>query len=298
MFFNNIVNSNIGMFNRSKIFNSKSVINSTAINRSVNNDLNSQSNQIRNRNTKDSITISAQGKKQSLVEQLMKQKQELIDKKNDLKYGLDENGNRKFDNERLSNYEEQIKVIEEQINQIQLKDSNNLNESNNKNNSNNNNIINSDKNSININKLQQSDEEKQNIENQNLAKISSIALSNEFVQKLSSMKNNLNGEANVLSNEINLDAARGIFSESKMSKLVDLKINSMKIMSDIGQTLNNTNNKLNYINQDNLYLYNSPKISNISIYEKFLEDNKDYFDKENLNSVGQTITPEMYRDFK
>lgn len=54
----------------------------------------------------DCVTISPQGKKQSMIEQLMKQKQELIDRKNELMGKSAETG---------QNMDEQIKQYEKQI---------------------------------------------------------------------------------------------------------------------------------------------------------------------------------------
>lgn len=283
MFLNSILSNNINIFTRNSLSNYNSVINSSAVNRSIANKIgktenningsNKQNGQINKRNDRDTVLISAQGRKQSIIEQLMKQKQDIIERKNEVKISADEKG---YDvTEQLKAYEEQIKQIDEQISQIQSEEANESND-----------------NKIDLKSTyKQEQKTEEEIQNENLTKISNIAISNELTEIVSNVKNQIDNRVNILETELKLDASRGLFSEEKIEEISELKAQSSSVSNDIGEMVNDTNKSLNEINNEyniNDYIV---KQENENIQEQIM-NNRFYSD------VDENIIPEMYRDFE
>ena len=283
MFLNSILSNNINIFTRNSLSNYNSVINSSAVNRSIANKIgktenningsNKQNGQINKRNDRDTVLISAQGRKQSIIEQLMKQKQDIIERKNEVKISADEKG---YDvTEQLKAYEEQIKQIDEQISQIQSEEANESND-----------------NKIDLKSTyKQEQKTEEEIQNENLTKISNIAISNEFTEIVSNVKNQIDNRVNILETELKLDASRGLFSEEKIEEISELKAQSSSVSNDIGEMVNDTNKSLNEINNE--YNINDYRVKqeNENIQEQIM-NNRFYSD------VDENIIPEMYRDFE
>ncbi len=283
MFLNSILSNNINIFTRNSLSNYNSVINSSAVNRSIANKIgktenningsNKQNGQINKRNDRDTVLISAQGRKQSIIEQLMKQKQDIIERKNEVKISADEKG---YDvTEQLKAYEEQIKQIDEQISQIQSEEANESND-----------------NKIDLKSTyKQEQKTEEEIQNENLTKISNIAISNELTEIVSNVKNQIDNRVNILETELKLDASRGLFSEEKIEEISELKAQSSSVSNDIGEMVNDTNKSLNEINNE--YSINDYRIKqeNENIQEQIM-NNRFYSD------VDENIIPEMYRDFE
>lgn len=283
MFLNSILSNNINIFTRNSLSSYNSVINSSAVNRSIANKIgktenningsNKQNGQINKRNDRDTVLISAQGRKQSIIEQLMKQKQDIIERKNEVKISADEKG---YDvTEQLKAYEEQIKQIDEQISQIQSEEANESND-----------------NKIDLKSTyKQEQKTEEEIQNENLTKISNIAISNELTEIVSNVKNQIDNRVNILETELKLDASRGLFSEEKIEEISELKAQSSSVSNDIGEMVNDTNKSLNEINNE--YSINDYRIKqeNENIQEQIM-NNRFYSD------VDENIIPEMYRDFE
>ncbi len=283
MFLNSILSNNINIFTRNSLSNYNSVINSSAVNRSIANKIgktenningsNKQNGQINKRNDRDTVLISAQGRKQSIIEQLMKQKQDIIERKNEVKISADEKG---YDvTEQLKAYEEQIKQIDEQISQIQSEEANESND-----------------NKIDLKSTyKQEQKTEEEIQNENLTKISNIAISNELTEIVSNVKNQIDNRVNILETELKLDASRGLFSEEKIEEISELKAQSSSVSNDIGEMVNDTNKSLNEINNE--YSINDYRVKqeNENIQEQIM-NNRFYSD------VDENIIPEMYRDFE
>ena len=242
MFLNSILSNNMNIFTRNSLSNYNSVINSGAVNRSIANkigktenninDSNKQNGQINKKNDRDTVLISAQGRKQSIIEQLMKQKQDIIERKNEVKISADEKG---YDvTEQLKAYEEQIKQIDEQISKIQSEEANESND-----------------NKIDLKSTyKQEQKTEEEIQNENLTKISNIAISNELTEIVSNVKNQIDNRVNILETELKLDASRGLFSEEKIEEISELKAQSSSVSNDIGEVVNDTNKLLNEINNE------------------------------------------------
>ena len=283
MFLNSILSNNINIFTRNSLSNYNSVINSSDVNRSIANKIgktenningsNKQNGQINKRNDRDTVLISAQGRKQSIIEQLMKQKQDIIERKNEVKISADEKG---YDvTEQLKAYEEQIKQIDEQISQIQSEEANESND-----------------NKIDLKSTyKQEQKTEEEIQNENLTKISNIAISNELTEIVSNVKNQIDNRVNILETELKLDASRGLFSEEKIEEISELKAQSSSVSNDIGEMVNDTNKSLNEINNE--YNINDYRVKqeNENIQEQIM-NNRFYSD------VDENIIPEMYRDFE
>lgn len=283
MFLNSILSNNMNIFTRNSLSNYNSVINSGAVNRSIANkigktenninDSNKQNGQINKKNDRDTVLISAQGRKQSIIEQLMKQKQDIIERKNEVKISADEKG---YDvTEQLKAYEEQIKQIDEQISQIQSEEANESND-----------------NKIDLKSTyKQEQKTEEEIQNENLTKISNIAISNELTEIVSNVKNQIDNRVNILETELKLDASRGLFSEEKIEEISELKAQSSSVSNDIGEMVNDTNKSLNEINNE--YNINDYRVKqeNENIQEQIM-NNRFYSD------VDENIIPEMYRDFE
>ena len=283
MFLNSILSNNINIFTRNSLSNYNSVINSSAVNRSIANKIgktenningsNKENGQINKWNDRDTVLISAQGRKQSIIEQLMKQKQDIIERKNEVKISADEKG---YDvTEQLKAYEEQIKQIDEQISQIQSEEANESND-----------------NKIDLKSTyKQEQKTEEEIQNENLTKISNIAISNELTEIVSNVKNQIDNRVNILETELKLDASRGLFSEEKIEEISELKAQSSSVSNDIGEMVNDTNKSLNEINNE--YSINDYRIKqeNENIQEQIM-NNRFYSD------VDENIIPEMYRDFE
>lgn len=283
MFLNSILSNNMNIFTRNSLSNYNSVINSGAVNRSIANkigktenninDSNKQNGQINKKNDRDTVLISAQGRKQSIIEQLMKQKQDIIERKNEVKISADEKG---YDvTEQLKAYEEQIKQIDEQISKIQSEEANESND-----------------NKIDLKSTyKQEQKTEEEIQNENLTKISNIAISNELTEIVSNVKNQIDNRVNILETELKLDASRGLFSEEKIEEISELKAQSSSVSNDIGEVVNDTNKLLNEINNE--YNINDYRVKqeNENIQEQIM-NNRFYSD------VDENIIPEMYRDFE
>ena len=283
MFLNSILSNNMNIFTRNSLSNYNSVINSGAVNRSIANkigkienninDSNKQNGQINKKNDRDTVLISAQGRKQSIIEQLMKQKQDIIERKNEVKISADEKG---YDvTEQLKAYEEQIKQIDEQISQIQSEEANESND-----------------NKIDLKSTyKQEQKTEEEIQNENLTKISNIAISNELTEIVSNVKNQIDNRVNILETELKLDASRGLFSEEKIEEVSELKAQSSSVSNDIGEMVNDINKSLNEINNE--YNINDYRVKqeNENIQEQIM-NNRFYSD------VDENIIPEMYRDFE
>ena len=283
MFLNSILSNNINIFTRNSLSNYNSVINSSAVNRSIANKIgktenningsNKQNGQINKRNDRDTVLISAQGRKQSIIEQLMKQKQDIIERKNEVKISADEKG---YDvTEQLKAYEEQIKQIDEQISQIQSEEANESND-----------------NKIDLKSTyKQEQKTEEEIQNENLTKISNIAISNELTEIVSNVKNQIDNRVNILETELKLDASRGLFSEEKIEEISELKAQSSSVSNDIGEMVNDTNKSLNEINNE--YSINDYRIKqeNENIQEQIM-NNRFYSDVDENMILGEASDPD------
>ena len=154
---------------------------------------------------RDKVTISLFGQPDSLLKSLMSQKQSLMEQKNQLLTSALENGkSRESIQSTLDSYEEQIKTIDQQIAQEMSR-----------------------QNEKQIEKTKSENwgstpKTKQEIENQRLADITNLSSGLSQAESLHSLQKRVEGEANVLESEIELDRERKENTGSILRKEAEL----------------------------------------------------------------------------
>lgn len=178
----------------------------------------------------DSLSISATGKgiskSSSILESLAKQKQNILENKNNLINSTTENGKSlESIKDLLEAYNDQLKAIDEQIAQTTIEEQKKS--------------LGADKKEIKI--QSQNPKTKEEIVGDNLSKIVSIAANISQTEVVSSVKDKLEGELNVLNTEIKLDkAVTGEASSGKLEKVSELKTQINDLNDEVGQKLNET----------------------------------------------------------
>ncbi|MDD4627062.1 MAG: hypothetical protein PHP87_08270 [Syntrophomonas sp.] len=202
----------------------------------INQDLNQNSYALKNNQQherKDTLSISPLGKTNSLIESLMKQKQDIIERKNELIGNTLEKGiNMDSIKSQLESYEEQLKTIDEQIAQIMAEQA-----------------------------KQQAEKQKETkdakpkteeeTETERLNSIISLSLNIKQAQVISSVKTKVDGDARVLKSEIELDKARAGSSPSakefianKDTRLTEMQKLSANLTVQIGDKLVEVNEEI------------------------------------------------------
>ncbi|WDV44720.1 hypothetical protein PV797_14495 [Clostridiaceae bacterium M8S5] len=162
-----------------------------------------------------SLEISKQGKNKSKLDQLNKQRQSIIDNKNDLiSKTLERGGDIREIKSQIESYDEQLKNIDDQISKIQNHELN-------------------DKDKEKKGKKQQIGDKDNKIFN-DIVKLDGLLTQN---KSLMSVKNDIEGRAKVLEAEIKLDEMRGMTVKDKKSRLAELKEGINKLNESIGEKL-------------------------------------------------------------
>ncbi|MBU5675314.1 hypothetical protein KQI88_02655 [Alkaliphilus sp. MSJ-5] len=204
------VNMNIGMQNN--FFNV----------RHINQGLNQNNFAIKNseqQERKDTVSISSLGKASSLIESLIKQKQNITEMKNELiGTTLEKGGNMDSIKSQLECFEKQLKNIDEQIAQTMAEQSKRQAES---------------QKEIAYKKPKTEEE----IQTERLNSIVSLSSSLSQAQVVSSAKTKVDGESRILEMEIKLDESRGGASASKKERLADLQKQSANLTTQINKDL-------------------------------------------------------------
>lgn len=169
---------------------------------------------------RDLAMISPQGKQNSLVDTLMKQKMSIMEQKDSLISSTKKDG-KSMDSIRsqLDAFEKQLKDIDQQIAEATTKEVQKQTEKGNKDNK---------------------PKTKQEVENARLANVMDLSQGLQRAEAVSSVKARVDGEARVLKSEIELDKMRGASEEAhadKENKLSDLQNKSAGLVSDIGEIL-------------------------------------------------------------
>lgn len=180
---------------------------------------------------KDTVSISPLGKANNLIESLMKQKQNIIKRKNELIGTVIEKG-RSMDNikSQLECFEEQLKNIDEQITQAMAEQFKQQNES-----------------KIEIEYKKPKTEEE--IQTERLNSIVNMSSSIRQEQVVSSVKTKVDGESRVLEMEVKLDESRSGASASKKERLADLQKQSANLTTQINKDLIEVSEEINDNNQ-------------------------------------------------
>ncbi|WP_124064950.1 hypothetical protein [Clostridium sp. E02] len=167
---------------------------------------------------KDSVLISKQGKKISMIEQLMDQK-ELIQQSKDnlLESGLKE-GNA-VNQDKMKEYDEQLKNIDKQIAKAMMDET-----------------TEETKNKLNSNKKNENQPiTEQDFQNQRNANIISSSSTIEQSKVLLSKKNKMDGEANVLRTEIKSDGSKAL--KSKFKRISEIENKSSDLLKQVEDKL-------------------------------------------------------------
>lgn len=213
---------------------------------------------------KDTVSISPLGKAKSLIESLVKQKEKIIENKNELiGRTLENGGNMDSIKTKLEAFEEQVQNIDNQIAQItsdQLK--------------------------------QQAEEQKkaaykkpkteEEVQTERLHSMVSMSSSLDQAKVVSSVKTKVDGETKVLQIEIKLDASRRGASMSKYERLADLKNKSSDLSIQVGENLGKVYEEIKDVNDHPL---TEPKYSE-TIKNKDLDS--EIRDKRTGNSEDKT----------
>lgn len=205
--------------------------------RHINQGLNQNNFAIKNsglQERKDTVSISPLGKTKSLIESLMKQKQKIIESKNELiGRTLENGGNIDSVKSQLESFEEQLKNIDEQIAQTMAE------------------------------QLKQQDEDlkkmaykkpktEEEIQTERLNSIVSLSSSLSQAQVASSVKTKVDGESRILETEIKLDESRGGVSTSKKERLADLQKQLANLTTQINEGLIEVSEEIRESNDNQL----------------------------------------------
>ncbi|WP_077613215.1 hypothetical protein [Clostridium sp. Marseille-P2415] len=175
---------------------------------------------------KDVVTISPAGKNQSLIEQLMKQKDFLQERKQSLLDSAAENGSGDFDMQ-LKEYEKQLKDLDEQITQLQTEQAEDTEPEDN------------------TGKIYEKPKTKEEAQMDQLNDIAAVSSGSDQAEVITSAKNQVDGRIRVLSAEINSGHGN---TESKIEQVAELESRSQKLSSQIAEKLGETNDSISESN--------------------------------------------------
>lgn len=182
----------------------------------------------------DTVFISPLGKTSSFIDSLMKQKQNITERKKELIGTTLEKG-RNMDSikPQLECFDEQLKNIDEQISQIMVEQSKQQLES---------------QKEIAYKKPKTEEE----IQTERLNSVVSLSSSLSQTQVVSSVKSKVDGESSVLEIEIKIDGSRGGASASKKERLADLQKQSAKLTTQINEDLIEVSEEIKNSNDNQL----------------------------------------------
>ncbi|MDD2401921.1 MAG: hypothetical protein PHI90_01620 [Clostridia bacterium] len=188
---------------------------------------------------KDTVSISTLGKVKSLIDSLMEQKQNIIERKNELIYTTLEKGeNMDSIKPQLECFEGELKNINKQIAQTkveQLKQQ-----------------VGSQK-EVAINKSNNNLKTEERIQTERLNSIVSLSSSLSQAQVVSSVKTKVDGESRSLEMEIKLDESRrGGASVSKKERLANLQKQSVDLTTKINGKLIRVSEEIKISNENQL----------------------------------------------
>lgn len=198
----------------------------TSINQNLakNNPLKAQENQ----QNRDNVRLSPMGKKQSRLQMLTKQKQDLIDRKNELIQSTTENGGTTADiKSQLDMFEEEMKSIDEQIAQAQTEDG-------------------TKKAKNETSGIYEKPKTEEEAANEKLNQITELSVSFDTAQTVSNVKSKMDGEARVLKAEVKTGFGD---IEGKLDRIAEIDAKSAQLMSDIGENLQEVNSKVTEIKE-------------------------------------------------
>lgn len=180
------------------------------------------------RSKTDMIAVSPAGKKQSMIEQLMKQKEALQEKKATLMNSAAENGTSGLE-QQLKEYEQQMKDIDQQILQLQSKDKDEKESEDNP------------------GKIYEKPKTKEEMEMDQLDNLTALTSGTDHAEVITSAKNQIDGQIKVWSAEVH--SINGS-TASKLEKISQLESQSKKLSTDIAQKLGDSLDTISKRNED------------------------------------------------
>lgn len=173
----------------------------------------------------DVIAVSPAGKKQSLIEQLMKQKEFLQERKQSLLNSAAENGASGIDLQ-LKEYEQQMKDLDQQITKLQTED------------------MEDKKPEDKTGTIYEEPKTKEDIQKEQLGDLTALANGTDQAEVITSAKNQIEGRIKVLSSEIQSGYGN---TSSKIEKITKLESRSEKLQSEIAEKLGDSMNSISAI---------------------------------------------------
>ena len=176
----------------------------------------------------DVATISPAGKKQSMIEQLMKQKEYLQERKQSLIDSAAENGSTDLE-QQLKEYEQQMKDIDEQITKLQTEDKEKKESDDT------------------TGMIYEKPKTKEEVQTDQLNGLTTLSNGTDQTEVLSSVKGKLDGQITVMNAEVH---SMNGSTESKIEKISELKSRSQKISSDIAEKLGDSLDSISSRNEE------------------------------------------------
>ncbi|MCB2308125.1 hypothetical protein LGL08_08070 [Clostridium estertheticum] len=184
--------------------------------------------------------------KNKILDQLMKQKQNLTDSKNDLvDRALKSGESISSIKDKLENIDSQIKKIDAQISKIQMEDQRKLLDNDEKNKE--------TKKTKEKSKTHSSNNTKTDVVCDQMDSLLNLSGNLAKIQVLSSEKKSMTGETKVLESEIKLDIGRGLNPIAKKKQVAKLADQMDNIAENIGNNLNTINNGLKDIREKSTF---------------------------------------------
>lgn len=192
------------------------ILNTTAINRTTARQSEALYGKKASEENQDRLILSSSGKNQSLIEQLMKQKEFLQERKQSLMDSASENGSGSL--EQLKEYEKQLKAIDEQIAELQAQQASETEEEE------------GDK----TGRIYEKPQTKEEAMQAQINGLTALAADSKQTQVLSASKERLEGQTRVLKAEIH--SGKGNI-EKKLEEVSKLEEKSGRLNSEIGDKL-------------------------------------------------------------
>lgn len=172
--------------------------------------------------------ISPAGRKQSMIEQLMKQKQELTDRMNSLSASASESGVNIQD--QMEEYRKQLDSLDEQILKLQTQQED-------------------EKENGGDTGIYEKPMTKEELESKKMNGIMNLAVSSAQAEVLSSVKGKVDGRTNVLKSEIKTGYGN---TEAKLAEVAELEGKSADIASQMGQRMADMNDGVNHVRDESV----------------------------------------------
>ncbi len=241
-------------------------LNVNAINRSVsrNTDFVKVSNQ--QENLRDTLLLSPRGKRQSIIEQLMKQKDLIQENKQAAIDWSVENGTGNI--QQLDEYDQQLKNIDEQIAQIQTEQVEEDTKT-------------KEAGESSIYEKPKTEEE---FQMKNMEAITSLSFATDQAEIISSVQNQMKGRVRVLESEIKTGNGN---IEKKLEEVSELEKNVQNLTSEITGKLKNVNDQISQMNDDQITIPTVEDIKSSNVEQGISVESADSMEEKesSINSV-------------